>query len=292
MAATLDNFARKCARPAELLLGVVFVAGAVLKMLDINLFVVQVRHYGVIQAPAGLDAVAVGTVALESALGVALLLGGNSRRFTLPIIAALLVLFTGLILYGWRYHNLADCGCFGRLKMTPGTSILKNVVLLAGCGFAWRYRPRASSAGVTETTQVASFRVLDMLRVSLPILAAVGAGIFAYTHLEAPTPVQPDARPFAQFVFEEDGQTWNLGEGEYLVAMLSATCEHCMAAVAELNDFVAAVADLPLFGLCEGTEETLQSFRDQTAPLFPTHLIGVRAFFELIGQEPPRFIYI
>lgn len=99
-----------------------------------------------------------------------------------------------------------------------------------------------------------------------------------------------EAGPLKKFTVEADGEMYNLGEGEYLVAMLSATCEHCQASVPNLNEIAAS--DLPpLVGLMEGSEEQIQEFREMTMPLFPTQGVKTLDFFQFIDTAPPRLIY-
>lgn len=90
---------------------------------------------------------------------------------------------------------------------------------------------------------------------------------------------------------EKDGQSLNLGSGEFLVALLSTTCDHCMGWVPRLNE-IAADQNLPtLVGLMWGDSTTLADFRAITSPSFPTTLISAEIFFPLIGSSPPRLIH-
>ena len=104
-------------------------------------------------------------------------------------------------------------------------------------------------------------------------------------------------RPLAEFAFEEDGMLYDLSQGEYLVALLSMGCEHCQAAVVDLNAFVMATEDPVVVALCfEEGVDTIESFRALTQPLFPLYSVGdrIRKFYSLVGegQVPPRFLAI
>jgi len=279
------DFCVRCGRGAETVLGLVFLAGAILKALDINLFVVQVSYYGVVTQPALLSLSAVGTLWVETALGTALILRFRARRWTYVALWALLGVFTILIAHGWIFHDLDDCGCFGPIEMSPAVSVAKNVVLALLGVCAWL------AAGVGQREQTAPFS-----RAVVCVAVASAITLYGWGRLEAGIePEDSEARPFAQFVFEADGQQWDLGVGEYLVAMLSMTCEHCMESVEVLNQ-LAQIPEFPVIvGLCYDEQEgELDEFRDLTRPEFPLHSLRdrVRAFFSLTGDVPPRFIYV
>ena len=282
----LDRLPLRAPRLAELVLGVVFLAGAFLKSLDVNLFTVQIRAYRVFDHPTALALAALATLALETAIGAALIL--RLRRWTYLALAAFLSAFTGLIAYAWAFHGLAECGCFGPIEMSPGISIGKNVVLLGLTVVAW-HGFRKKGAGALPQEGRAMVRAWAC--------AGLAAATVLYAYLDLDPAVRPTEqnRPFAQFRFETDGVPFDLGVGEHFVVMLNTTCEHCMAAVESLNT-LALVPDFPaIVGICfEEEPGSLDTFRDDTAPLFPLHSLGdsIRTFFSLVGEAPPRFIYV
>lgn len=101
-----------------------------------------------------------------------------------------------------------------------------------------------------------------------------------------------EERPFAQFTAPTDGGMLQLGEGEYLVAMLSATCEHCQRTTEILNR-VAEIRELPeVVGLVLGNEAELERFRALTEAAFPLMRVEPEAFFRFVGQAPPRLIHV
>jgi len=123
-------------------------------------------------------------------------------------------------------------------------------------------------------------------------VAACGVAAYAYAHLEA---APKEKGTFSQFVFEIDGEEYDLGRGEYFVAVLSMTCDHCVASVPEIN----ALAETPGFpqvvALCyeeeKGSMDTFQAETDANFPMYSL-ISSVRTFFDLIGQEPPRFYLV
>ncbi len=271
-------------RPAEILLGAVFVTGALLKAADVNLFVVQITHYGVLSDPGFVSAAALGTLWVEIWLGCALVLGARLLGMVHAAVLALLVVFTGLIGYAWAFHGIQDCGCFGPIEMSPGVSIGKNAVLILLCLFAWR--------GCWRSPQLSASRRSVLIRYGISVVAACGVASYAYAHLEA-APKKDGA--FSEFVFEVDGEKYDLGIGEYFVPVLSMTCDHCMASVEKINALMETPGFPQVAALCyEEAEGGLADFEARTGPGFPLHSLGssIRTFFNLIGQAPPRFYLI
>ncbi|HIJ73674.1 MAG TPA: hypothetical protein HPP83_06175 [Candidatus Hydrogenedentes bacterium] len=285
----MKRFYANCARAAEILLGLVFVAGAVLKAAKvgensgINLFMRQILSYGVLpQHHLLLAAVALGTLAIETALGMALVLAWRVRGVALLAVPALLVFFTCLIIYGWVFHNLADCGCFGPIEMSPGVSIAKNGVLLLLWLIAWAGRDDAARLAATSKRQRRAFA-----KAIVCLACAIGLPVYAGSTLR---PLAPGA--FARFTVEAGGQPWDLGAGEYFVAIYNSTCEHCMDSVEQLNEWVGQPGFPRIVALCWGNEESIEEFRLLTEPAFPIHAIDEATFWELVGLVPPRFYHI
>jgi len=279
----------RAARPLEILLGIIFIAGAMLKALDINLFSVQIDAYGVITSKSLQPLVALATLCAETFLGGAMLLGMGPRRLVLAALEVLLAVFTALILYGWVFHGLQDCGCFGALEIGPRTSIAKNLIfaLLAAtawAGFSMGERPPVS---------------LRCGLVKLALISVFTAATVTYAYLdlrkqEITTPVNATG-PYARFAFDVDQQHFDLGRGEYLVALLSMSCDHCIEQAPKLNDLMLMPDLPPIVALClEESAGDMDEFRAAVQPLFPMYSIGaqVRLFFNLIGKEPPRLTYI
>ncbi len=295
----------RLARPLEMLLGAYFIWTALLKAQDIQLFTAQIYAYQVVHARGGLIAAALTTVTLEAFLGSALLLGARLRYLPHVLIQGMLVFFTGLIIYAWQVHNITDCGCFGSIKVTPQQGITKNLFTMLLAGLAWYGVSRPGAATESPMRRVADLRIVVPITTAIAVLLFAAGGLQSTTPAPKPeTPVTVNdapappaaAGPFAQFSFtSEMGETFNLAQGEYLVAMLSMTCEHCMATVPALND-LALGGDLPpLVALCfEPAEGDLDNFKLETGAAFPLHNLGDNflTFSEFIGKEPPRLAYV
>jgi hypothetical protein len=279
-------------RIAEIVLGLIFVAGATLKAFDIQAFAVQISYYGIVVEPFQVRVAALGAVALETGLGVALLANFGLRRSVLAVSFLLLLGFSGLIAYAWAFKGLQDCGCFGKyLKMTPAVSLVKNALM----GAAVLYAAFAAVRGGGEPVVAAITRrrgkvILAAGAVAL-VVTATATGKSTHGFFGAEFAVRGEG-PFSGLNLSEGGVKLNLARGEHLVALLSATCAHCKVTVAKLNELTLIPEFPPLIGLMLGDEATLEDFKLQTSPRFPCHLIDPLVFFQLIGEVPPRLSYI
>jgi uncharacterized membrane protein YphA (DoxX/SURF4 family) len=280
------------ARWLEILLGLVFIGAVIPKALDLPSFAVQIRFYGVIDKMLLLRMAACCTIVVETGLGIALLAGTRRQGLVLGATCVMLVGFTGLIWYAWVYNGLEDCGCFGSaIPMPPGRSIVKNLVMLAVAAAIWWLRRKPEGEEVKPARWGNAQTGIAACSVALVLAATAfgeNKGFFKRPDVD-------EQRPFAQFQFDFEGEHWDLGQGEYLVALLSTDCEHCQAAAEALNE-VVYVGGLPqVIGLMWGEDEAEhEDYRMLTDAEFPSILIDTLVFFDFVPKdtEPPRFFYI
>jgi uncharacterized membrane protein YphA (DoxX/SURF4 family) len=279
---------RRTARAAKIIVGLVFIASAVLKAADVNAFIVQIARYGVM-VMAFQAGVALLVLLAETGLGMLLVLG-VMRRFAILFSFLMLVFFTVVVFYGWLSLGMDDCGCMGLVKMHPAVSIVKNVVLIALVLVANRSLIAERRAERPPRSWRRRFARLGLVLVAL----AVAVGITAYATKQV-EPVQAGimgAKPFATFVFKEGGQTYDLSKGEYFVAVVSLKCPHCRASVAPMNEMRKREGFPTVVALTKGQQSRLDRWLEQTKPEFPVHLVSVQDFYRLIGFAIPRFALV
>jgi hypothetical protein len=284
----------KAARWVEIAVGAFFLVSAAAKAFDMEAFGVQVSAYNVVKDAKIVSAAAYFALAAETLLGAALVAGVRFKGLTHLLSVAMIAAYSTLVAYAWQVHGLEDCGCLGQwIALGPVETLLKNVALVALIGFSWF--ARGSDAVVPS----------DGARKNpaRPIAAAAMSAVFglaAYSAVTAPPPPEPElppgvidaARPYARFIFRADGEVFNLGEGRYLVALLSSTCKHCRAAVPALNELFLEDSLPDIVGLMMGDKEEITEFDTITEPLFATHGIDTPVFMELLGATPPRLAYV
>jgi hypothetical protein len=273
------------------LLGLFFAASALAKAVAYQDFLNGIALYRVVTEPSLVRLAGAGTLAIETILAVALLFRLWPRQFTLPLGLILLAVFTGLIAYAWKYHSLEDCTCFGNMvTMGPLASIIKNLILMTLLAWLWFMSGPSLVPQWTSRRFAAAgllFVALGALNIGLAKPEPQPQDIAKSTTIDDGDP----RGPYGYLVKTEDGQEFDLEVGDYLVCLLSATCEHCMAAVPKLNQMQAEVEGFPqIVGLCLGDAASLANFREETFPEFPTRLIPDLEFLNLLKEKPPKFV--
>lgn len=280
------------ARWTEIAIGVFFLVSAAAKAVDMDAFGVQISAYNVVKDAELVRASAWFALTAEIVLGGLLAAGVRGRGIVHAASAGMIAIYSGLIVYAWQFHGLTDCGCLGAwITMGPVESLIKNAALVGAIAFAWHGGGALSAQpGVLMQRRriVASF---------LTLVVAFIAGMSPMWQSKPPAlpagaPPADGSKPYAQFVFEADGQSYDLGTGEHLVAFLNATCEHCKASVPGLNKLMEAPTLPTLVALMMGSEDELRDFQDQTQSLFSAHLIPPLLFMEFIGTVPPRLSHV
>jgi uncharacterized membrane protein YphA (DoxX/SURF4 family) len=122
------------AQLSRILVGALFVFSGWIKTNDALGFSYKLDEYFNVFGMPWMSAVtlwmAIGISVFEVALGIALLLGVK-MRFTAWSLLLLIVYFTFLTFWSWKFDVVKDCGCFGDfMHLTPFTSFMKDIVLL------------------------------------------------------------------------------------------------------------------------------------------------------------------
>lgn len=117
--------------------GFILVAASVLKATDMELFVRQLKDYGIISQHTVLALGAWGLIGLEFGLGLALLISYR-RKITLPFAGMLFLVFLGATGWTWLSGTTEECGCFGDwVKHTPREAVVHDLIFLTATVLAW-----------------------------------------------------------------------------------------------------------------------------------------------------------
>jgi uncharacterized membrane protein YphA (DoxX/SURF4 family) len=121
------------AQISRILVGVLFIISGFIKANDPLGFSYKLDEYfGVFHMPWLTHIslfMAIVICAFEIGLGVALLLGAK-MRFTAWSLLLMIIFFTFLTFWSWKFDVVKDCGCFGdALHLEPFQSFMKDVVL-------------------------------------------------------------------------------------------------------------------------------------------------------------------
>lgn len=257
----------------QLFLGATFLFSAYTKALAPGFFEVLLEQQGLVPNRLYGAWATRAIIAFEVWLGLGLLFSIFTRAL-LRISFGLLVAFSVHLCYLIIIGETGNCGCFGEMiSMSPLASLGKNVVLLGVNAFLllFHYRNQKKSW---------------IIWVLLPALFA--AAVFVW-----PIQTEPD-EVVAKFPAFEETSEIDFTTGEYLVAVLNLSCEHCQEAAQELAELQRKGVALPqvvaLF--FEEGDTTVDQFNTLTQSDFPHQMIDVNTFFDLIGSAPPRVYWI
>ena len=175
------------AQISRFLVGILFIISGFIKANDALGFSYKLDEYfGVFHMPWLTHIslwLAIVICAFEIGLGIALLLGAK-MKFTSWSLMLMIVFFTFLTFWSWKFEVVKDCGCFGdALHLEPFQSFMKDVVLFVLILFIF--------IGRNEIKPLFGERSSTMLSY-LGFIASFLFSVYCYRHL----PVI-DFRPYA-----------------------------------------------------------------------------------------------
>ncbi|HEJ83995.1 MAG TPA: hypothetical protein ENO25_05450 [Desulfobacteraceae bacterium] len=264
--------------------GMILLAAGLLKSTEMEIFIRQIRDYGIISPPFLLVVVAWGLIVAECVLGTALMTG-FLPRITIPVSALLILLFLCATAWAWLTGVTGDCGCFGSwISRTPGEALLEDLVLLAALFPAW-LRSRFSPG---PSPRPGYFAVAAALLVGLFVPLAFGIPFSSVNSS------QEGGMNIGRELSGVQGLDHaDLSSGEYLMVLIETDCPHCRESVEKLNILAEDKEAPELIALCPNDEEQVMMFRDQFQPAFPVARIDRDTFWRLLGDgDIPRTILV
>lgn len=270
-------------RLMALCLGVMFLVSGGAKVVDLSSFVREFSAYGIITGQPLALVSAWGLLALELALGAALVAGWRLRH-SLYAAAALMLLFIVAVLWAWQAGTTEDCGCFGSLvKRSPSEGLVEDLAILAVIAISWLCVRKAPSDG--------------SLPRFLVVVAAGLAGIFlpfafGFSPSAVLNPPLPGA-PLPAFVLSAPNSP-DLHKGDYLLFVMETGCDHCRSDIPAVNE-IARTPGLPqVVALCPNSPAEVVRFVSLFAPPFSLFMVSQQDFSALLGSAPttPRYLLV
>lgn len=223
------------AQISRILVGVLFIISGFIKANDPLGFSYKLDEYFTVFGTPFLIPVslwmAIGICAFEIGLGVALLLGAK-MNFTAWSLLLMIVFFTFLTFWSWKFDVVKDCGCFGdALRLKPFQSFMKDVVLLILILFIFMERKSIKPLLGERTSTVfayfgfvASFLFSVYCYANLPVIDfrpyAVGKSI--PEGMQLPAGAKKDSMVMV-FIYEKDGVRHELSDKEIATAGIDET---------------------------------------------------------------------
>lgn len=260
------------ARILEALIGAVLIFAAWSKAADLANSIKQVLDYKIISNHT-LAALGVWLlIAVESALGGALIVGYRRKLFV-PATYLMFAVFLSALGWAWYSGATADCGCFGSwVKHTPQQALMYDlgfmIVLTIAQIFTWRQpqQKTVSQLGLIALTVV------------------LGLGVAGYASLT------PPQQPNLFQSLKVTGLTTDFRKGTIIFVVMDTGCTHCQANTPKFNQLFDNTATLPpLVAVCPNSELEIKDFQRIFKPKFPLGVISNDDFFSLLkGGDTPR----
>jgi hypothetical protein len=275
----------------SLLLGVVFLFSAYTKLFPVEPFEYTFIDTGV----AGWQTapfVARLLIGLELFCGVLLILHFQIRRFTIPLVASLLIFFCIYLLGIISIKgNSGNCGCFGEyLSMTPLQAIIKNVGLLLMCGLVY---------ALTTPFRYPYARVLGVLML---IVSLAMPFILNVVDLQNSKNIQPEAVNYElplELLYHSKNPvnippSIDLTHGKYIIAYLSLTCPHCRIAAQKIHTLHKTDPHIPFYLVLNGKKEAYQPYVETYGLADIPHqlFLGPEEYIKMSGTSLPEILWV
>jgi hypothetical protein len=268
-----------------LCIGVLYVFSAWKKMSPIDLFQFRLAEDGICGGLCSVIGIRI-LIIWELALGILMILHITLYKFTYRAFIWTSVVFILYLTYLFFYNGAqADCGCFGEhYKMTPGTAILKNILVLGLVVYLKHQRHRMfyrySTLMALGVFGISAALVFGLRPVSVPGSSAdnrIPKHLNLDTLWTSPLAVP---KPASQFK-----------KGKSVIAFFSLTCSHCIEAAYKLHILKLQFKDAPFLMVLGGRKAKLQFFLNRTKSAdIPFTLFEDDLFYTLCEGQVPRIL--
>lgn len=285
------------------LLSALFWFSVLAKLQDLRGFELILRQQHIVSGRDAAQLLSRALVALELFIAAGLWLPWRRTRVILPITAFLLAGFSLYFFILAGRSDLENCGCFGTaVELSPLAAALKNLPFIA-IALALIGRGPVERGGSAWPLLLLCLSIALGTVLGLPLRAGVQVQPDADTSdgdavtvdtaaaVVRPSPVSQDTdSPFAGFGPYQP-EPFDALHGLRYIAFVSLDCEHCQALIRDLADQVDALP-APVGLVCLGEAGALVEFRSRTGADFPATLADPLAFFDSIGDAPPRLYLV
>jgi len=258
----------------QIIIAATFIFSAISKILSPGYFEITLLDQGLFSDRVIASYFARIFIILELALGIFFLQSNYLKKIFAPATMILLIIFIGHMLFLISLGDNDNCGCFSSvIKMNPLEAIIKNIVLIVITFFVFKY----SDPKPNNKTIPFSIFLFSML----------------FVYVTAPINVAEEFRFLKYTNFENEGRV-DLAEGEKIIAIFDATCDHCFETSKSLKRLDSELEDFPhVYILIFGeTDRDIKNFMSESDVKYPYHKINIDDFFDLIGSVPPRLYWL
>lgn len=267
-------------RIVSIVLGLVYIASGVGKLLDVPSFYIAIMPYGI--PDDALPYIAIAIPSIEVILGFGLLFFVRTRLLAL-ISIVLMTLFTVGFAYAHLAQGVDKCGCFGAIsafETTPVLSLVRDILLIAASVFLFR-RP---VTGMESSTP----------RWRLGFLCVIGAASFALSGMSMMQPLY-SPEPYLNKRIQDtpmNAMVHTNSDSTYLIFAMSVTCSHCWNATENVKAYKITKHVDQIIGLSVGTDSAASVYKERFNPNFDIHLISNKEMKDITGGYFPKLFFV
>jgi uncharacterized membrane protein YphA (DoxX/SURF4 family) len=278
-----SRLVRIAALVVRMLLGIFFIASAILKLIDIDRFEVYIFSYNIFSLNTSF-LVARLVIVCELLVGIGLV-ANLFNRLVDACALLMLVGFTFFMGYACLIGRHDSCHCMGALvDIDPTGSILKNALLILLLLFAKGARPWAWRPRWFVWLPVVLAPTVTVFILSAPDNWLFGPSEEIYNAEEFATAIQPDG------ILDP----LNLDQGRHVLAFLTPGCPFCRMADEKLTHICRrnGLDSAAFVYFCPSSDSTVTPLTlDTTTFIRPCHLIPSLSYALITyGQRPIIFL--
>lgn len=269
----------------RLLLGLFFIATAVLKLLALDNFEIYIYSFN-------LFGYSICAVVARLVIAAELLLGAliASRIFYKPawwLTMAMMVGFTILLVYAALFRNDANCHCMGDLvQVRPSVSIVKNVITILLLLFV-----RNEKDFVFKRKRLVGIAILASALIVPFVLFPTDAVYKLFSSKQNSI----NEETFETFMQDSTISTLQIDRGRHLVGYLAAGCKYCKTGGAKLNSIVEKhhIDPSRVTFFIWGNETAIQEYKAETgADKFRYQTVTPGIAIQIADGKFPTFLLL
>jgi thiol-disulfide isomerase/thioredoxin len=258
------------------IIGLIFLLSFIFKAYQINDFFELISKYNIVRNPYLIKLAAFATLFIEGLFGLALISKYRQKTFILFSSIGILFAFSIIIIWGLRYGDISDCGCFSSLiRMSPEVSILKNIIMIVILFTYW-----GNIKGCFGTNYIkVNFIAFSMIIVTL-------YGIILLNNKAYPLSIS--FLKYKQFKYLGENIEINLSKGIYLVVFTNPTCEKCKEEIDKINQLNEKAGNITFIAFVQKNENKENELFTVDDLSFPYKLLNENDIRKYINSSPPQ----
>lgn len=269
----------------RILIGAFFITTAIFKLLSIDNFELYIYSFNLFSY--NLCAVlARAIISAEMLLGF-LLIAKILYKPAWWTTIAMLIGFTGLLVYVAIFRKDANCHCMGDIvQLNPTISIIKNLVTIGLMQFIRKEEDYTFKGKIAVGICGASLAILS------PFILFPTNSIY---NIILTQDQLVDVKKFELFMQDSIAQSLDIDQGNYIVGVVAAGCQYCKMGSKKINAFVEKNHLNPqkVVILIWGNESTIQDYKEETgAKDFRYATISPIDAISLVNGKFPTFLFV